>query len=223
MKQLLISLALLVLSTTVARAQQPTPAAPATEQQQQREKWNKVLTGKQAGYAFNEKPNALLAAAIKGRPPGKALDLGMGQGRNTIFLAQQGWDATGIDLADEAVALAEQHARQAHVRIHSLVQSVGDYDFGTNRWDLIACIYFGPRDYLQKIKDSLKPGGLFVLEGAEQGATKTQQIGSSVVFTADELRQMFAGYKILRCDVQEGISDFKLTKTPLIYFVAQKP
>jgi SAM-dependent methyltransferase len=219
MKQLVVSMALL-LGAKVAYAQQPASAA---EQQQQREKWNKVLTGKQADYAFNEKPNALLAETLQGRPPGKALDLGMGQGRNTIYLAQQGWDATGIDIADEAVALAEQHARQAQVRIHTLVQSVDSYDFGTSRWDLIACIYFGPRAYLQKIKDSLKPGGLFVLEGAEQQAIKTQKIGSGVVFTAQELRQMFAGYKILRCDVHEGISDFKLTKSPLIYFVAQKP
>ena len=49
---------------------------------------------------FNRKPNALLAQAIEGLPPGKALDVGVGEGRNAICLAKRGWDVTGIDRAE---------------------------------------------------------------------------------------------------------------------------
>jgi SAM-dependent methyltransferase len=52
----------------------------------------------------------LVVSAIDGRKPGKALDFGMGQGRNAVFLALQGWDVTGFDLADEAVRIANGNA-----------------------------------------------------------------------------------------------------------------
>jgi Tellurite resistance protein TehB len=57
--------------------------------------WNKVYGGHDP--IFVETPNALLAGAIDGHKPGKALDFGMGQGRNAVFLAMQGWDVTGFD------------------------------------------------------------------------------------------------------------------------------
>src|SRR5687767_2540931 len=46
---------------------------------------------------FNIEPNKLLADAVKGRKPGKALDVAMGQGRNSVYLASQGWSVTGFD------------------------------------------------------------------------------------------------------------------------------
>ncbi len=63
--------------------------------------WNKVYGG--SDPIFVRTPNALLAAAMQDRKPGAALDIGMGQGRNAVFLAMQGWDVTGFDPSDEAV------------------------------------------------------------------------------------------------------------------------
>jgi hypothetical protein len=68
------------------------------------ERWNQILTAQTP--RFNTKPNAFLVEIVKNRQPGTALDVGMGQGRNAIWLAQQGWTATGFDPADRAVALA---------------------------------------------------------------------------------------------------------------------
>jgi len=56
---------------------------------------------------FSQQPTALLKYAIKDRPPGKALDIGVGQGRNAIFLAQQGWDVTGFDASPVGVGQAQ--------------------------------------------------------------------------------------------------------------------
>ncbi len=50
---------------------------------------------------FRYEPNAFLVQTAKRLKPGKALDIAMGQGRNAVFLATQGWDVTGYDLADE--------------------------------------------------------------------------------------------------------------------------
>ena len=55
------------------------------------ERWNRILTAPKP--AFNTSPNAFLVAMTAGVKPGRSLDVGMGQGRNTIYLAQQGWDS----------------------------------------------------------------------------------------------------------------------------------
>ncbi len=53
--------------------------------------------------------NKFLAETVKGRKPGTALDIGMGQGRNSLFLAALGWQVTGFDISEVGVkqALAE--------------------------------------------------------------------------------------------------------------------
>src|SRR5262249_26354340 len=92
------------------------------------ERWNRILTAPTP--AFNTAPNAFLVDMIKGVRPGRALDVGMGQGRNTIFLAQQGWDAVGFDPADRAVAAAQQRAAQLGVKITAHVARAEDFDWG---------------------------------------------------------------------------------------------
>src|SRR5712664_3614565 len=67
-----------------------------SELEKERVRWNKFLTLDTT--RFNLKPNALLVNTAKNLKPGKALDLGMGQGRNSIFLAKEGWDVTGVDI-----------------------------------------------------------------------------------------------------------------------------
>ena len=72
------------------------------------ERWNRILTNPKP--TFNTEPNAFLVQIAKSRKPGTALDVGMGQGRNAIYLAQQGWTVTGFDPADQAVAAARDRA-----------------------------------------------------------------------------------------------------------------
>ena len=66
------------------------------------ERWNRILTAPTPG--FNTRPNAFLVEMTRGPYPGRALDVGMGQGRNALYLAQQGWAVTGFIPADRAVA-----------------------------------------------------------------------------------------------------------------------
>jgi methylase of polypeptide subunit release factors len=101
--------------------------------------WNKKFSD--PAPAFNPNPSRLLVEAIRGRKPGAAVDLGMGQGRNAIYLAQQGWQTTGVDLSDVAVRQASARARQSGLHLTAVIDSLDHFDMGSRRWDLIALFY----------------------------------------------------------------------------------
>ncbi|MFZ0308445.1 MAG: methyltransferase domain-containing protein [Terriglobales bacterium] len=85
--------------------------------------WNTYLiTGRKQW--LNSEPNGFLVEMVKGRKPGRALDVAMGQGRNTVWLAQQGWDVTGFDPADQAVTEANEAAQRFGVTIHTEVTTM---------------------------------------------------------------------------------------------------
>ena len=116
---------------------------------------------------FNTDPNAFLEEAIQGVEPSRALDIHMGQGRNTVFLATEGWDVTGFDFSEEGIRIAQSLANQRGVRIRTIVQNHEEFEFGTDKWDLVAMIYtmVPIQDFAKQIMASLKPGGLLVIEG----------------------------------------------------------
>lgn len=175
------------------------------------------------GTGFNLKPNRLLMEAVKEIRPGQALDVGMGQGRNAIYLAQQGWDVTGIDLAEEGIRQAREQAQAQGLKLNALLQSWDDYDFGVERWDLIALIYVGARQFTDKAVKALKPGGLLVIEAFHKDATlQGRSIGGGVMFDTDELKKLFPSMRVLRYEEPEDIGDFGLQKVRLVRMIAQK-
>ncbi|HYK90444.1 MAG TPA: class I SAM-dependent methyltransferase, partial [Acidobacteriota bacterium] len=135
--------------------------------------WNKIFGGKEAH--FNHAPSRLLTLAVVDRKPGKAVDLGMGEGRNAIFLAQRGWQVTGVDLSDVGVAQAKKRAAELGVQLETVVEDLDKYDFGRERWDLITLFYMhawyhlSTLDSARRLLDALKPGGLLVIEGFAGG------------------------------------------------------
>lgn len=182
--------------------------------------WN----GKYAGpaSAFNHQPSRLLVEAVRGRTAGTAIDLGMGEGRNAIWLAQQGWRVTGVDLSDVAVAEAKKHAAAAGVRIDAVVDDLDRYDFGRARWDLISVFYMhawyqGTRPrVIERIRDALKPGGLLVVEGFAGP--------QPFMFQPNELLRDFGDLRVLQYEDTEDEADWAPGhKSHIIRFVAEKP
>src|SRR5712691_4828824 len=134
------------------------------------ERWNSILTSPQP--AFNTKPNSILMEITNARKPGSALDVGMGQGRNSIWLAQQGWDVTGFDPAEKAVALALENAQKLGLHLKTEIKGREDFDFGERRCDMIVLSYAGGREMTDAIQRALKPGGILVIEAFHRDATK---------------------------------------------------
>jgi 2-polyprenyl-3-methyl-5-hydroxy-6-metoxy-1,4-benzoquinol methylase len=98
--------------------------------------WNKLYAAKDAPI-FVARPSAFLIRTVDGIPPGKALDVGMGQGRNAVFLATQGWKVTGFDPSDEAVRIARENAGRQGATLTAVVARDDQFAFGTEQWDLI--------------------------------------------------------------------------------------
>ena len=70
--------------------------------------WNARYAEKERIWSGN--PNALLVREASGLEPGRALDLGCGEGADVIWFAHHGWRVVGADISDIALARAAEHA-----------------------------------------------------------------------------------------------------------------
>jgi predicted O-methyltransferase YrrM len=132
--------------------------------------WNKVYAGDKP--IFTEEPNALLVQTVQSRPPGRALDVGMGQGRNSVFLALNKWDVTGFDPSDEGVRASRANAQKLGIELTAVISTDNDFNFGQERWDLILVTYVRnlTRADADRYWRALRPGGVVVYEnGAAEG------------------------------------------------------
>ncbi|HXN49669.1 MAG TPA: class I SAM-dependent methyltransferase [Bryobacteraceae bacterium] len=172
--------------------------------------------------AFNRSPNQMLVEAIRERKPGLAVDLGMGEGRNAVYLAQQGWQVTGVDQSDVAVGQAKKRALEAGVKLDAVVDDLDHFDLGRGKWDLVVLMYVHawyrgakPRS-VQRIVEALKPGGLVVIEGFAGDET--------YMFHSNELLRDFGSeFKILRYEDLEAQADWAPgRKSHIIRLVGEK-
>jgi 2-polyprenyl-3-methyl-5-hydroxy-6-metoxy-1,4-benzoquinol methylase len=95
---------------------------------------------------------------------GTALDIAMGAGQNSVFLAQHGLAVTGVDRSRAAAALAREYARDRGVSIDTVAADVLDWPFPEEYYDVIADFYFLERGLVPRIKAGLKKGGLLFFE-----------------------------------------------------------
>ncbi len=106
----------------------------------EKERWNETL---QFSNVFKKEPNQLLIDTVKGKKPGTALDIAMGQGRNALYLASQGWKVTGVDFSDEGIKLAKAEAAKRKLKLDTIQADIDHWDPGKDKWDLVTMIYAG--------------------------------------------------------------------------------
>lgn len=184
------------------------------------EHWNQYFATEHP--AFNTNPNGFLVEMVKGRRPGKALDVAMGQGRNSLWLAQVGWDVTGFDIADKAMASANEEAAKLGVKIRTEVNTIDAFDYGENRWDLILLSYAGAGPSADRLERALKPGGILIGEAFHEDALKSMRIGGSL-FKTGELPARFPALRTVHYEEPIAIPDFAPKPVRLVRFCAQKP
>jgi SAM-dependent methyltransferase len=199
----------------------------SAERERERIRWNNALV-KDTSYHFKKEVNSFLRTSIKGRKPGKAVDVGMGQGRNAIYLAKMGWEVTGYDIADEALDYAKTEAVKQHVKLTVVQQGSEEFNFGNEQWDLISFIYEGCIEDIpglaERMKKGLKQHGIIVFEFFHRDAgiaMGRNDFGCLANAEKEELLRL-SGFKIITYEEKFGISDYGLKNYKLIYMVAEK-
>lgn len=154
------------------------------------------------GYVYGKEPVEFLAKNIGLLPRGKALDLAAGEGRNAVFLAQNGFEVDAVDISAVGLRKAEALAAERGVRIRTVAADLEDYDLGTARYDVVTNLYYLQRSLIPRIKRALKPGGMVVFEMftvdnlAIPGAHGPKD--RAWLLEPGELRRLFDDFEVLR-------------------------
>jgi len=123
------------------------------------------------GYAFGKAPNAFLKAqAHRLRPGHRALSVADGEGRNGVWLAEQGLDVLAIDFSAAGLAKARTLAAERGVTLRTELADVTTWQWPHQAFDVIAAIFiFVEPDerpaFFNNLKRALKPGGLLLMQG----------------------------------------------------------
>ncbi len=157
------------------------------------------------GYAFGKAPNYFLAACKPLLPPaGRALAVADGEGRNGVWLAEQGLDVTSIDFAPSAQAKARALADERGVHVDIRQADVHSWDYPHAAFDLVVEIFTQfstPQERARKwagMRAALKPGGLLILQGytpkqLEYGTGGPKQVEN--LYTRAMLEDAFGDYR----------------------------
>ena len=120
-------------------------------------------------YAYGTKPNEFLVEAIQQTAKGNVLCLCEGEGRNAVFLAEQGFNVTAVDASAVGMKKAQQLAAERGVKIETIVSDLGDYNIPQNTFDVVVSIFCHVPKALrervhQQVIHGLKQSGVLILE-----------------------------------------------------------
>ncbi len=182
--------------------------------------WNEMYGADE--YAYGTEPNDFLKSHIelgdlRLKPHARVLCLAEGQGRNAVYLAQQGFDVTMIDYSETGLQKARELAASKGVSIETICADLSDYSLELDSWDAIV-IVFGhfPAVVRKKVYPqlwgALKEGGMLISETYSPKQVEYQTGGPkdpSMMASEDELRSVLKEFRELKLnelvrDIHEG-------------------
>ena len=197
-------------------------------------RWNTRFSA--PGYVFGTAPNRFLVAQKRHLKAGqRALAIADGEGRNGIWLAQQGLKVTSVDFSPIAIEKAKKRAAEMGVALELVVADLGSWAWPKAAFDVVAGIFFqfaSPDEraaIFANMKAALKPGGLVIIEGYGPKQLEYKTGGPGVLenlYTEDLLRDAFGDFEILElraydAEIEEGEGHKGMSA--LVDLVARKP
>lgn len=186
-------------------------------------------------YAYGTEPNQFLVENIGQLPQkGEVLCLAEGEGRNAVYLAQQGFHVTAVDASAPGMEKANRLAKERSVTIHTHVSDLAHFTIEPSSFDGIVSIFCHVPIELRKnlhrsVVQGLKSGGVLILE-----AYTPQQIAlgtggppvAELTMNLQDLTQELSGLNILhgkelQRDVIEG--KYHTGRGAVVQLVAVKP
>lgn len=117
---------------------------------------------------FSGNPNFALVTEVNGLQPGRALDVGCGEGADAVWLAGQGWAVTALDVSQVALQRAEQRAQQAEVQVNWVHAGLVEAGLTLAGFDLVSAQYpalpsSADRDAERALLAAVASGGLLLM------------------------------------------------------------
>ena len=177
---------------------------------QAKEVWDERF--RRQDFLFGEEPNQYLVSQVTSLVPGRALLIADGEGRNSVWLAKQGFEVDAFDISSEAVAKARAFAEKAGVQINYHCCEYRDFDWPLGYYDSVVGIFFqfaSPAmraDLFQRLSRCLKPGGTVLIQGytPRQLIYKTGGPGKlDHLYEESTIKEGFSGYEWLDFRVYE--------------------
>ena len=195
--------------------------------------WNQRFA--QDSYLFGESPNRYLQQQAAHLRPGRALAVADGEGRNGVWLAEQGLAVDAFDFSSVALDKAHALAQTRRVQASWVCSDWQGFDWQPAAWDNVVAIFIqfatpAEREQLfARMQESLKPGGTLVIQGYgyEQLRYNTGGPGKyEHLYDEALLLQAFAGYEVLdlrtyEADLAEGSGHHG--RSALVGLTARKP
>ena len=198
------------------------------------DRWNRRFGAPE--YIFGTGPNAFLASnAHRLRPGSRALSVADGEGRNSVWLAEQGLQVRAFDISPVGVEKARRLAAQRGVPVSYEVASVYDWPWPQSAFDVVAAVFVqfadpAMRDFLfGRMVRALAPGGLLLLIGYTPKQRQYDTGGPKRVenlYTEPMLRRAFAALEIVQLreyDAELAEGSQHRGPSALIDLVARKP
>ena len=189
--------------------------SPADSKPKDKDRWNKKYDTEV--YLFGEKPIPFLVDNIHILKKGKALDVAMGEGRNGVYLATQGFDVTGLDISEKGLEKAHALAAKNNVKIKTQVVDLETVEFEPDSYDLIICTYYMNRGLFKKFYDALKPEGMVLVETYNIDYLKYREFNAKWALNTNELLDIFKEMRIYR------YRDYDDAREAYSSIIAQKP
>lgn len=186
-------------------------------------------------YVYGTEPNVFLSEIQRKLSlSGDALAIAEGEGRNAVFLAQQGMNVTTWDYAESGLAKTKRLAKTLGVEVKTELVDLNEAQWTKEQWDELVCI-FGhfPTDLrkktLQGVKGSVKPGGYFITEVYSVHQVPYRSGGPKdieLLYTPEEFLHAFSDWRIVHFfmgEVERNEGDLHKGLAHVIQFVGQKP
>lgn len=194
--------------------------------------WNNRFQAE--NYVYGTEPNVFLAEFLKKIDlSGEVLSIAEGEGRNAVYLAEQGMKVTAWDYAESGLEKTKKLAGQRGVEVATELVDLNEAKWKKNKWDAIVCVlgHFPPelrRKTLLGVKEAVKPGGYYLTEVYSQYQLPYKSGGPQeldFLYKPEELLQTFADWRIVHFFMGEVVRhEGELHKglSHVIQFIGQK-
>jgi len=196
------------------------------DQKRDRIKWNKKYT-EQGLDSLNTAPSEWLddhQDLLVEQEKGRVLDVACGNGRNSFYLANLGFEVDAVDLSDVAIAWLNQQILKRDVSIKPQVRDLEEERLLEETYQVIVCFNYLQRSLFSAMKESLVPGGLLFFETVYLDDIEVLGNGMNPNFALgyNELLRAFSELRILEYRERILFSQSLKKKKALASLIARK-